>query len=78
VSSDNDKVPPRDNVSLNEVALARENEYRRCDVIRIEFGREPDFVLTAICAGWSVERARQEFFTRNCRYNNDTTSRFAS
>ena len=62
---------------VDDVEIARQNEYRRCDLIAREFETDPPFVLKAVCSGWSVERARQEFFTAK-GYNNVTTALFAS
>ncbi len=49
--------------SINdEIEIARQNEYRRCDLIDSEFRTSPEFALKAIIAGWTLERARAEFY----------------
>ncbi len=68
---------PNSTIQVNDIEVARQKEYRRCDLIAREFGMKPTFVLKAICSGWSEERARQEFF-KSANYNNATTALFAS
>ena len=65
-----DRIDP---IAFNEIEEARKIEYLRCDAIEQEFGANSKFVLDAICAGWSIERARQEYFGLARRYKNETT-----
>lgn len=65
-------------MQLKEIELARRSEYLRCDLISHEFEADPEFAFNAICAGWAIERARQEYFIRTNDYRLGTSQLFAS